>query len=510
MKGRAPSTVGGEKTIKYIVNEYKSIGLKAVNGSYKQQMKMVKIQKNVAKSFVKITNKSKDFTVKGDKNPNPNFTFWSTSQKPIIDIKNTEIVYVGYGVEAPEFGWDDFKGVDVKGKILLMLNNDPQLIKNGKLDPDFFKGESRTYYGRYTYKFEQAMKHGAAGAILIHTTPSAGYGYSVLQDAGVGAHFAIDVPGSGYQVDFLAHMDKDTSNAMAKQFGYTLDKLFEIALDKNFKPISTGLTLNSHIETDISSVETHNLFAMVEGTDPQLKNEFIVFSAHYDHLGEDAHAKENEDSIFNGAWDNGSGSGAILSLAEASVKTPTKRSILFLHCAAEESGTLGSEYFVANPPVKRNQIVADINIDMPNVFGISRDMAVIGVNSNSMGTDLRKLAKSVLVEGKPIVVTDDPNPNAGLFYRSDQVHFAKAGIPALFVESGHNYVGKPHDFYEKKSATVYHKVADQIDADWDLTGLERDMRLMFKLATKLGNDSEQPKWNAGNEFEGKYNQLYKK
>ena len=509
MQGRAPATPGGEKAIDYIVGEYKKIGLKPINGSYKQEMKMVKFKKNIEKSHVKITKKRKEFKVRGDRDKNPDFTFWSSTQKPSVDIKKAEIVFVGYGVEAPEYGWDDFKGTDVKGKILLMLNNDPQLMKDDALDPKFFEGERRTYYGRYTYKFEQAMKHGAAGAILIHTTPSAGYGYSVLQGSGSDAHYAIDVPGSGYKVDFLAHMDEHATDKMAKQFGKSIDELFKIALDKNFKPISTGLYVDAHIETEISSVKTHNLFGMVEGTDPQLKNQHIVFSAHYDHEGVDAHAKEGEDAIYNGAWDNGSGTGALLSLAESFVKAPTKRSIIFFHCAAEESGLLGSEYFVANPPVPLKQIVANINIDMPNVYGNSRDMAVIGVNSNSMGKDLRTIAAKTQVEGKPLIVTDDPNPNAGLFYRSDQVHFAKAGIPALFVESGHDFVGKPKDFYKTKNSKVYHKPADQIDSDWDLSGLERDMRIIFDLATKLGNDAEQPKWNAGNEFESVYNQLYK-
>jgi Zn-dependent M28 family amino/carboxypeptidase len=510
-QGRAPATKGGEKAISYLLDEYAKIGLKPINGSYTQDVKLKSYKKNVEKSSLVIKDGRKTIKLNTDDHNDPNITFWSSKQKESIDLKDKEILFVGYGVEASEFSWDDFKGADLKDKILLMLNNDPQIAKNGKLDPDYFKGESRTYYGRYTYKFEQAMKHGAAGVILIHTTASAGYGFSVLQHSGSSSHFAIDIENTGYQVDFLAHLDSLSSDKLARKFGKNLPELFKIANRPDFAPIATGLTLTSHIETELSEVNTKNVFGMIEGSDPNLKNQHILFSAHYDHEGVKEDATEGEDNVYNGAWDNASGSMSLLSLAESFVKLKPKRSIIFFHCAAEESGLLGSQYFVNKPPIPLNQIVADINIDMPNIYGLSRDLAVVGVNSNSLGDDLKELAKTISVSSaEKLLVTDDPNPNAGLFYRSDQVHFAKAGVPALFVQSGEDFPNKAKGFYNKKMEAVYHKASDEIDSDWDLSGLQRDLRLILKLAYKVANDNEAPTWHSGNEFESKYKQLYNK
>jgi Zn-dependent M28 family amino/carboxypeptidase len=506
-EGRAPSTNGGTKAIDYIVSEYKKIGLKPINGSYTQDLAMVKYGKIVKKSSVSIKNGRKNFKLRADLGKDDdNFGFWATDMKPTSDVKNAEIVYVGYGVEAPEHGWDDFKGMDVKGKILLMLNNDPQVMKDGKLDPDYFKGETRTYYGRWTYKFEQAMKHGAAGAILVHTTASAGYGYKILGSSGLETHYTVNLPGAGFQLPFAAHADSLLSNEIAKTVGKTLPEFFAMANRKDFQPIKTKLRLTSHIETEVSSVTTSNIYGVVEGTDPELKKQHIVFSAHYDHKG--IHA--GEDSIFNGAWDNASGTSSIMNLAEAYVKNPTKRSMIFLACAAEESGSLGSLYFAGKSPLPLNQIVADINIDMPNVHGKSRDIAVVGVNSNSIGDILKEEAKKVMVDGTPLLATDDPNPNAGLFYRSDQVNFAKKGIPALFVMSGVDYIGRDRSWSDEKNKEVYHQASDEIDKDWDLSGLVRDMKMIYSVGQRVGNNPEQPKWHSGNEFETPYNALYKK
>ena len=510
-EGRAPATKGGEKAIEYLLDEYAKIGLKPINGSFTQDVTLKSFKKIIGKSTVEIRDGRKKIKLRTDKDDNPNITFWSSKQKEIVNINKREIVFVGYGVEAPEYNWDDFKGTDLKGKVLLMLNNDPQIKKDGKLDPDFFKGESRTYYGRYTYKFEQAMKHGAVGVILVHTTASAGYGFSVLQGSGSSSHYAIDIENTGYQVEFLSHLDSLSSDKLARRFGKTLPDLFKIANKADFKPINTGLKISSHIETELSEVVTKNIFGMIEGSDSKLKEQYVLFSAHYDHEGVKSDATEGEDKIYNGAWDNASGSMALLSMAESLIKLNPKRSIIFFHCAAEESGLLGSQYFVNKPPVALNKVVADINIDMPNVYGLSNDIAVIGVNSNSLGDDLKAFAKSVPAPKlESLLVTDDPNPNAGLFYRSDQVHFAKAGVPSLFVQSGVDFPDKEKGFYNMKMKTVYHKTADEIDSDWDLTGLERDLRLILKLAYKVANDNEQPMWHKGNEFENKYNELYNK
>lgn len=510
MQGRAPATEGDEMAINYIIDQYKSIGLQPVAGSYKQEMNLVKFSKNVEKSSLKIMNGRKIFPINADTETGSNITFWSSTLKDVDVIKNAEIVFAGYGVEAPEFGWDDFKGVDVKGKILLMLNNDPQLTNDaGELDEAYFKGITRTYYGRWTYKFEQAKKHGAVGAIIIHTTQSAGYGYNVLGDAGIHPHHAIDVAGGSYDLPFMAHADSMLSNAMAQVVGKTLPELFELAKSKEFKPMPLGLKLSSHIETTVSKTTTYNVMGKLEGTDAKLKDQHIIFTAHYDHKGAEAH-EDGKDGIFNGAWDNASGTASIIEMARLLKEMPTKRSVIILACGAEESGTLGSRFFNQSPPIPLKQIVGNINIDMPNVFGLSRDMAVVGVNSNSLGDDLKHFAaQRKMADGGAIRVTDDPNPNAGLFYRSDQVHFAKKGIPALFVMAGSDYVSKPAGYADKMEKEMYHTVADEWHDGWDLTGLVRDLEVLFDLTQKVGNDAAQPTWHKGNEFEGKYNELYK-
>jgi Zn-dependent M28 family amino/carboxypeptidase len=510
MQGRAPATEGEKMAIDYITEQYKEIGLKPVGGSYTQEMSLVKYGKDIAKSSMSIKNGRKNFPINADTETGSNITFWSSTLNPSDDVKDAEIVFVGYGVEAPEFGWDDFKGVDVKGKILLMLNNDPQVTKeNGELDEAYFKGLTRTYYGRWTYKFEQAKKHGAAGAIIVHTMQSAGYGYHILGDAGIHDSYTIDAEGAGFQLPFMAHADSLLSNEMAKVVGKTLEEFFAMAKTKEFKPVPLGLKLNSHIETKTEKTKTYNVMAKLEGTDPVLKDQHIVFSAHYDHKGVAAH-EEGKDGVFNGAWDNASGTASIIEMARALSKNPAKRSFIFLACAAEESGSLGSKFFTQSPPLPLKQLVANINIDMPTVFGLTSDMAIVGVNSNSLGNDLKHFAlKNPLPDGSAIAVTDDPNPNAGLFYRSDQVNFAKKGIPALFVMSGSHFIGKPESLADEMSKKMYHTVEDEWHEGWDLTGLVRDLKVIYQVAQKVGNDKAQPSWHKGNEFEAKYNALYK-
>lgn len=507
MMGRAPATEGDRKAVAYITEQFKNAGLKPINGSYTQDVTLIEYKKVIDKSSLSIKSKKGNFPIKTNGVDGSNITFWSSSLKDKVEFKDADLVFAGYGVEAAEHDWDDFKGSDLKGKILVLLNNDPQVMNaDGTHDSSMFKGETRTYYGRWTYKFEQAKKHGAIGAIIVHTTQSAGYGYHILGDAGLHSNYAVDLEGAGFQLDFMAHMDSTLSDQMARNIGKTLPELFEMALSKDFKPMPLGLTLKATIQTEIKKVKTSNVFAVVEGTDAKLKDQYLVFSAHYDHKGQDS---EGEDHIYNGAWDNASGTSSIINLAKAFVKNPQKRSLLFLACGAEESGSLGSNYFASNPPIPANQIVGNLNIDMPSIFGVSYDFNVVGVNSNSMGDQLKELAKNVMIDDKSLMVQDDPNPNAGLFYRSDQVNFAKKGIPALFFMSGTKFVGKDDTFITEMEEKMYHTKADEVNDLWDLSGLERDLKLIYRLTEKLANDPNQPTWHKGNEFESRYNALYK-
>ncbi|RMH63589.1 MAG: M20/M25/M40 family metallo-hydrolase, partial [Calditrichaeota bacterium] len=317
---------------------------------------------------------------------------------------------------------------------------------------------------------------------------------------------------SGYQLDLLAWMDKATSEEIARSMGTTLDKWFEMAARRDFKPVDTGYRINAHIETDKRRIQTRNVYGLLEGSDPELKKQIIVFSAHYDHLGTRS-TNAGEDGIYNGAWDNALGTASLMSMARAfnQLKKKPKRSVLFLACAAEESGSLGSRWFVARPPVPRNHIVADFNIDMPQIFGLTRDMAAVGLDMNSLGKALKaEAAQTPIPGGGTLIIKGDLNPNAGRFYRSDQINFAKAGIPALYINPGKGYLTTPGVDPVTYRKEHYHQPSDSVNAAWDLSGCERDMRVLFKTAIRVANDSEQPRWTPGNEFETKWRRLYGK
>ncbi|MEK7726938.1 MAG: M28 family peptidase, partial [candidate division KSB1 bacterium] len=507
MEGRAPGTPGEDKAANYIAGRFQAHGLAPVNGSYFQAAKLIGSKKAADQSALVIRKGNEELKYFSDST----LTYWSSAQKEVVDINAAPLVFVGYGVEAPEHNWDDFKGADVKGKVLLFLNNDPPVTENGVA---LFKGAARTYYGRWTYKFEQAMKHGAAGAFMIHTTPSASYPFTVVNHNGAEESFALDLPGSGYQVDLLGWIDEATSERIAASMGTNLAGLFAMAMSREFKPVETGYNVTAHIATAIRRIATKNVIGMLEGRDPVLKEQVVVFSAHYDHLGKNEKLP-GPDKIYNGAWDNGLGTACIINLSEALAKLGTrpKRSLLFLACAAEESGLLGSKWFADNPPFARNRMVANINIDMPQIFGVTADIAAIGLETNTLGAVLKEVAQQYHVtlaggEKKVVEVVDDPNPNAGSFYRSDQVNFAKIGVPALYIDPGTKFVHAPKVDPGKYHEEHYHQLLDEVNEVWDLSGCERDMHILFQTALKVANAPEMPRWAEGNEFEEEWKALH--
>jgi Zn-dependent M28 family amino/carboxypeptidase len=492
MEGRAAGTAGEDRAAAYIASRFDAIGLEPAGASYMLPVELVGLRKRTDRSTLTLRSPNGVLPITNEET----ITYWSTAGEETIDLRNVPIIFVGYGVEAPEYGWDDFKGEDLRGKVLLFLNNDPPVEEDGQA---LFGGEARTYYGRWTYKFEQAMKHGAAGAIVIHTTRSASYPFSVIGNSGAGENWL-----QNYRLDFLAWIDSTTSESIAAGMGTDLAGLFAMATEREFRPRDTQLRLTSHIETDIRSVQAKNVVGVLEGRDPALRHEYVVFTAHYDHLGVNA-ASEGDDKIYNGAWDNAAGTAAIMSLAEAFVAARPRRSMLFVAVAAEEGGTLGSGAFVANPPVPLAQIVANLNVDMPQIFGVTRDIAAIGIETNTLGATLIEVAES-----HGLRWAGDPNPNAGSFYRSDQIHFAKVGIPALFLQPGSDYV-EPLSFdplvYEDEH---YHQVSDEITPEWNTEGTARDMRILFEAALRVANDDAMPRWSPGNEFEEEWKALYRR
>ena len=507
MEGRGTGQPGSDEAAEYIAGRFEEIGLDPLDGSYFQTVELVGMRKDAASSSLTIMDRRGALPYESD----VTLTYWSSAQKEVVEIGDAPLLFVGYGVEAPEYDWDDFKGMDVSGKVLLFLNDDPQVVEDGE---ELFGGATRTYYGRWTYKFEQAMKHGAAGAIMIHTTESASYPFSVVQRNGQREAWAVGLPGSGYQVDLLSWMDSASAETVAAAMGTTLAGLFEMAARRDFRPVDTGYRVTARIETRLRRVETRNVYGMLRGSDPELADEVIVFTAHYDHLGRNDDV-EGDDKIFNGAWDNAAGTASIINLAEAFVaqQPRPRRSIVFLACAAEEGGSLGSAWFVRKPPFERSRMVANFNIDMPQIFGVTSDFAVIGLESSTLGDVLREVAARFTVRApdgseRALTVTGDPNPRAGSFYRSDQVNFAKAGIPALAIRAGTDYVVPlTFDPAEYRSAH-YHQVSDEVTAEWDLSGLARDVSVFFETAIAVADADEMPRWAPGNEFEEEWKELH--
>ncbi len=492
MEGRAPGTAGDQRAVRYISARFESMGLEPAGESYALPVELLGMQKDAARSTLTIRGPQGRLAFRD----NETLTWWSAAGREVVDLMNVPILFVGYGVEAPEYQWDDFKGAALAGKVLLFLNNDPPVTEDGR---ELFGGEARTYYGRWTYKFEQAQRHGAAGAIVIHTTASASYPFSVIGNTGARENWARD-----YKVDLLGWIDSTSSERIAAGMGTNLSGLFAMAARRDFRPRDTRLQLSAHIETTIRRVETYNVAGVIRGADPALRDQYLVFSAHYDHLGTNP-AGGGDDQLYNGAWDNAAGTAAIISLGRAFVAARPARSVMLVAVGGEEGGLLGSGAFVTSPPVPLKQIVANFNVDMPQIFGVTDDVAAIGLDVSTLGTTFAEVARE-----HGLATAGDPNPAAGSFYRSDQISFAKVGIPALYPQPGSTY-RRPLAFdpvaYEDQH---YHQPSDEVRSEWDLSGLERDMRILFLSALRVANAPDQPRWTAGHEFEEEWKALYGK
>ena len=490
MEGRAAGTPGAARAAAYIANRFEQVGLESFGDSYLLPVELVGMTKNVEKSSVSITGPADALALEND----VNFTFWSTAEKPVVDIADAPIIFVGYGVQAPEYDWDDLKDEDLRGKVLLFLNNDPQIDEEGEA---LFGGPARTYYGRWTYKFEQAEKLGAVGAIVVHTLESASYQFSVIGNTG-----SRRVWQRTYNLDFLSWMDSDTTSLVAASMGTTVPGLFEMANRRDFRPVDTGYSLSAHVETAIERVEGANVVGVLHGNDADLADEHLVFTAHHDHLGMNSDI-EGDDKIFNGAADNALGVAGMLAAAEAAVGSAPRRSIIFVATTAEEGGLLGSSGFVANPPVPLRQIVANFNIDSPQAFGLTHDIGAIGLEMSSLGALFAEVAAE-----HGLKAVGDPNPNAGSFYRSDQVNFAKAGIPALYLQRGTDFVTPLSFDPDELRLRNYHQVTDEILPEWDLAGVVRDIKIFVEAALRAANADDQPTWVEGHEFEEEWKALY--
>lgn len=491
LQGRGPASEGDRKATAYIVSQFKKFGLKPAgeNKTYIQKVPMVGV----------TVDPSTKFTIrKGDQSValeySTDFVATTGSYEPSITFNNAELVFVGYGIVAPEQQWDDYKNVDVKGKILVMMNNDP-----ASDDSNFFAGKGRTYYGRWTYKYEIAAEKGALGAIVIHTTPSAGYRYEVIRNSWSREMFDLEEKSSGHQLSLKAWTSEEATRKYFSLAGYSLDSLFKLGDSPTFKPIPLGISLNAVMRSSVKRLETNNIIGKIEGSDPSLKNQYLIFSAHYDHFG--IGIPINGDSIYNGALDNASGTSLMLNLAEAfsSLKEKPRRSLLFAAVAAEEQGLLGSKYYANNPTVPASTIAANINTDVINVIGRTSDISWQGSDRSSLGHDLSIVAKEL-----GLTVLPDLAPEQGGFFRSDHFSFAKVGIPAMSMGGGRTFVGVDTAFVRKmreRGGRNYHQPSDEISSDWNYDGALQQAELVFRVAWRIANITEMPYWNSGSEFE---------
>ena len=403
------------------------------------------------------------------------------------------MVFVGYGVVAPEYGWDDYKGVDVRGKTIVMLVGDPAIpdLDNPKqLDPNMFKGRAMTYYGRWTYKYEIASEKGAAAAILVHETGPAGYPFSVVTGSWGRENFEIREQGENRQrVMVEGWVSLDKAKELCTAGGKDFDELKLAALGRDFRPVALGARANFAVENRLRDVQSRNVVARVAGSDPKLRDEYVIYTAHWDHLGRDPGLAG--DQIFNGAADNASGTAALLELAEAYARLtpPPKRSILFLAVTAEEKGLLGAKYYATHPLYPLDKTLADINMDVINLWGRTRDIISVGKGQSTLDDVLEAAAAE---HGR--VVMGDAEPEKGFFYRSDHFEFAKQGVPALDPKGGMLYIGKPDDFgqrtHDEYTERDYHKVSDEVKPGWDLAGALEDLRLLFEVGLRVADDAE--------------------
>ncbi len=506
-EGRGPGTKGEELTVKYLTEQYQRLGLKPGNpdGTYVQKVPLAGMTATTSASF-KVGGKTMDLKFPQD--------YVSVSRRfvPESKVENSDLVFVGYGVVAPEFGWDDYKDVDVKGKTIVMLINDPAVPNASdptKLDDKMFKGKAMTYYGRWTYKYEIASAKGAAAAIIIHEAGPAGYPFEVVSGSWGRENFDIQKPDKNMnRVAVESWITTDRAKELFTASGQDFDALKKAAVTKDFKPVVLNAKANLGVRNELREINSNNVVAKLEGSDPALKNEYVIYTAHWDHLGRDP--KLPGDQIFNGALDNASGTAAFLEIAEAFTKlaTPPKRSILFLSVTAEEKGLLGAKYYAENPLYPLSKTLANINMDGVNQWGRTKDITMVGDDNSTLIDLLRETASA---QGRK--VNPDPESEKGFYYRSDHFEFAKQGVPALYTSSGIDYVGKDAAFSKQKrdeyTKNDYHKVTDEIKPDWDLTGAVDNAQLLMTIGYRVAQAGNYPEWKAGTEFKAKRDETMK-
>jgi Zn-dependent M28 family amino/carboxypeptidase len=509
-EGRAPGTHGEELSINYMADQFKGLGLEPGNtdGTYFQKVPLVGITTK-QDAELKIDIPGKDMKLKfGD-------DFVAHSVRVVEKTGfDAPIVFVGYGVVAPEYNWDDYKGLDVAGKVLIMLVNDPPVPDPrhpSRLDPKMFKGNAMTYYGRWTYKYEIAAQKKAAGVLVVHETEPAGYPWAVPKGSFTIENFDLVAKDKNMsRVNIEGWITEPRTRELLAKLGMNFDALKKAARRRDFKPVELKAQARLNLEQKIRFIDSHNVVAKLEGFDPKVRDEYVIYTAHWDHLGVGL-PDQSGDKIYNGALDNASGCAAVLEIARAfkTLPNPPRRSILFLSVTAEEKGLIGSKYYAENPIYPLEKTLANINIDGINQWGRTRDITVIGLGNSTLDDVLRKAATE-----KGRVLRPDPEPEKGFYYRSDHFSFAKQGVPALDPSDGVEFIGKPRGWGQQKRDEYtdkdYHKPSDEIKPDWDLSGAVDDSRLLMTVGYRVADAPEYPEWKPGTEFRAKRIEMLKK
>jgi Zn-dependent M28 family amino/carboxypeptidase len=497
-EGRGPGTKGEALTVNYLVDQFKKMGLKPGNtdGTYVQKVPLVGITPAPAPLVFEKGGRRQTLQWKDD------VVAWTKHVADSASINRSELVFVGYGIVAPEYNWDDYKGVDVKGKTVVMLVNDPPVAdaaNPSELDPKVFGGKAMTYYGRWTYKYEIGAQKGAAGVLIVHETVPAGYPFDVVQGKTTEQFDLITPDKNMGRVNVEGWITLDRAKALMQMAGQDFDALKKQAARRDFKPVPLGVTASMTIRNTLRTIDSQNVIARLDGSDPALRDQFVVYTAHWDHLG--IGPEVNGDRIYNGAKDNAIGTAGLLELARAFTKVSPapKRSILFLSVTAEEQGLLGSQYYSVTPVYPLRNTLANINMDGLNVHGPTKDLTLIGYGAS----DLDDYAKAAAAE-QGRVIRPDPETEKGFYYRSDHFNFAKHGVPALDPDEGVEFVGKPADYGKQVRDDYtehdYHKPSDVIRADWDLAGAVQDLQVFFAVGYRVAQADKFPEWKPGNEF----------
>ncbi len=499
-EGRGPGNAGSKKAANYIVEQMKAAGIKPGNGkTYFQNVKMVGIKVDPATKMMfsgRGTPRSFKF---GD-----DFVATTGAQTANVSV-DADVVFVGYGIDAPLYKWNDYSGPaeDYRGKILIIMVNDPPATAE---EPNLFGGKALTYYGRWTYKYEEAARRGAAGVLLIHTTPSAGYGWNVVRTSFGGPRSEI-AREPGDKVPFLnvlGWMTDETAKSVMQQAGLDFEGLRMKAATRNFKPIKTGLKMKIDLKAEIQQFESPNIVGKIDGADKKMASEYVIYTAHWDHLGI-GEPDSTGDSIYNGAYDNASGVSAVLGIGEAIAKMPKKdrpkRSSYFLFPAAEEQGLLGAEYFAQKPLIPLNKIAGNVNIDGVNFFGKTRDFSALGSERSTLGEFVEAVARE-----RNMSLEGDMRPEQGFFFRSDHFPFAKVGVPAISLRHGDDFItpltGTALEFFSNYTAKYYHQTGDQYYDWWDASAMVQNAELGLAIGMKIANSPTMPRYKDTDEFSG--------